>query len=124
MTNIMFTIIATVLMVLGIKAVTMEGNLLYELKERLDKKLGYLADPVIKCEWCMPSFYTIISFFLLSLMGVYHVGLWMLWGYPIAALGASFVSGVGWSLGVIIMNIAMDMSDDSPINSDDYFHEN
>lgn len=96
------TIFCTVSLCLGMKILTTEGMLLEKIGVWAENK-GKWVEPLVRCEWCMPSVYTLISFFLLTHIGIIYPGIWMAYSYLVIVAASSFLNGVLWNMALIVI---------------------
>lgn len=101
--------IITSVLVLGFTVVTYEGMGLHSLRLWADKKIdeGWIIwKPLGFCEWCAPSIWSAFGFFFALKIGVIEKWDWnLMWYYPLVVALASIISGVTWSLILLIINI-------------------
>lgn len=102
------SILFTTALVLGVKIVTHERSALHWLKLKVEEKLPKIADPLISCEFCMPTFWSAAGWFFSFLFvyltqGNFEIK-WLLF-YPITIVASSFISGLLWTLLIILLKI-------------------
>ena len=105
---IIMSILFTTALVLGIKIVTHERSALHWLKLKIEKRLPKIADPLISCEFCMPTFYSAVGWFFTFLFLYLSAGSFeikLLLFYPITIVASSFLSGFFWTLLIILLKI-------------------
>lgn len=108
MTILFYWILSTVIWVLAIKISTSDDMVFERLRkwaedveERYNTKW---MDPVVLCEWCLPSVHSFFTYGLLWGAGVVHEFSWHhLAIYPLVVGGSSFCSGMLW-LGYLTLN--------------------
>ena len=85
---------------MGIKIVTAEGMVLQKLGEYAERKIeeGYrIWEPLMYCEWCLPSIHTSVAFVFAFGIGVIESLSWsLLFYYPLVAMGSSLINGLIW----------------------------
>jgi hypothetical protein len=59
---ILVSIFFTVATVIGITIVTQPQMALYSLREQAENNINKLREPLILCEWCMPSIYSLLGY--------------------------------------------------------------
>lgn len=105
---IIISILFTTALVLGIKIVTHEKSALNWLKLKVEEKLPKVADPLISCEFCMPTLWSsagwIFTFvFLYFTKGTIEIKYLVF--YPITIVASSFFSGILWTILIILLKI-------------------
>ena len=105
---IIMSILFTTALVLGIKIVTHERSALYWLKLKVEEKLPKIADPLISCEFCMPTFYSSVGWFFTFLFlylsgGSFEIKYLVF--YPITIVASSFCAGFLWTLLILLLKI-------------------
>lgn len=105
---VVYSIIFTCIMVLGVKIATQEKMVLEGVKESLKKRLGVYAEPIILCEWCMPSLWSfvgwIFAYLYAAISGQHLEFSWLLF-YPITVCASSIISGSSWLIIQILVLI-------------------
>lgn len=93
-------IILTVIWCLGVKIITSQGMLFEELGRKARNKVSegkLIYDPLLACEWCMPSIHSLIGYGFGVGIGVITSFSWALVVmYPLVAMGASIGTGMIW----------------------------
>jgi len=101
MTVYLELVLLTVIWCLGMKILTSEGMLLEKLGDFAHKKVEegkLIYDPIIACEWCMPSIHSLFGYFFGVVLGIITVFSWRLVIiYPLVAIGASVGTGFIWN---------------------------
>lgn len=90
---IVISILFTTALVLAIKIVTHEKSALHWLKLLVEKKMPKIADPLISCEFCMPTFWSLIGWGFTFLYFYFSYGIIdvkYLCFYPITIAASSF----------------------------------
>lgn len=115
---ILTAIFFTWAIVMGITIVTQHGMALYSLREsanelfpthdelenKIEYKTGKSLDPIILCEWCMPSIYSFLGFAFTYIL--YGWDIKYLLFYPIVVAISSVLCGITWGIcKFIIKNI-------------------
>ena len=105
---VMTSILFTTALVLAVKIVTHEKSVLYGLKLKVEEKLPKIADPLISCEFCMPTLWSsagwVFTFLFLYLsQGSFEI-VYLLF-YPITVAASSFFAGLLWTLLNILLKI-------------------
>lgn len=106
---VMTSILFTTALVLAIKIVTHEKSALYGFKMKIEKKLPeVLYDPLISCEFCMPTLWSsagwVFTFLFVYLsQGSFEI-VYLLF-YPITVAASSFFAGLLWTLLNILLKI-------------------
>lgn len=94
-------ILLTTIWCLGMKILTSEGMILEKLGRHAHGKVSegrLIYDPLIACEWCMPSLHSVVGYFFAVVLGVVTVFSWRLVIiYPLVAIGASVGTGFIWN---------------------------
>lgn len=101
MTELLNLILLTSIWVLGLTIVTQEGMAFYRIREWAEYKSkngSTWAEPLILCEWCMPSMHTTIGYLFAYLTGIISNDSRHLLLYPLVIMGSSLVSGVIWTI--------------------------
>lgn len=93
----------TVLIVLGLKIVTSDGMLFGEFRQKIEEKNSKYLDPLILCEWCMPTVYTSIGYGFYFINNTLDFKIFLY--YPLCIAAASFVSGTLWLIHKILLNL-------------------
>jgi len=100
MISLVEIIFFTVALVMGVKIVTQDGMLLESVANYAETKLkeGYrIWEPLMLCQWCMPSIYSSLGFgFFILFHGSINYRLFFL--YPIVVGFSSLVCGTTWSI--------------------------
>ena len=96
---ILSIILITSIWILGIKIATHPDMIFGKLGSWAEKKVesGYeILNPLLVCEFCMPSIHSIVGYFIY--WQVSGLSLKYLWAYPVVVAGASFLTGSLWAL--------------------------
>ena len=86
---------------LGVKILTAQGMAfqklgLYAAKKVKEGKLIY--DPLLACEFCLPSIHSLFGYFFAVVLGTISSFSWSLvLIYPLVAMGSSIVTGFTWT---------------------------
>ncbi len=102
------SILFTTALVLGVKIVTHERSALNWLKLKVEEKLPRIADPLISCEFCMPTFYSLAGWFFTFLFLYLSTGSFeikYLLFYPVTIVASSFSAGFLWTLLILLLKI-------------------
>lgn len=92
-------IILNVIWILGLKVATSEGMVLHFIARYAESKESLIWEPVILCEWCMPSLHSVIAYVFAIGIGIISSFSWKLvWIYPLVVLSSSVACGVIWKL--------------------------
>lgn len=101
-------ILLTSIWCLGLKILTSKGMLLERLGDFAHDKARegeLIYDPLIACEWCMPSIHSLVGYFFAVVIGVITVFSWRLVAiYPLVAMGSSLCSGIIWNAYLTLMS--------------------
>ena len=93
-------VLFTSIWVIGIKIVTADGMALKDLRIWAEKKVesGYkIFEPLLVCQWCMPSIHSLVGyFFYIQIFGLGTHLLEMIFMYPLCVAASSFVCGMTW----------------------------
>ena len=107
-------IILTTIWCLGMKILTAQGMLLEKLGNYAHKKVSegkLIYDPLIACEFCMPSIHSLFGYFFAVVLGmVTHFSWALVLIYPLVAMGSSIGCGFIWSA-YLSMNAWKDKND-------------
>lgn len=100
-------ILITTIWCLGFKVLTEQGMLLGKLGEYGKRKVlegKILFDPLVVCEFCLPSIHSIIGYgFAIALGIISKFEFNLLYMYPLVAMGTSISCGFIWN-GYLTMN--------------------
>lgn len=100
-------IIITTIWCLGFKILTERGMLLQKLGEYGKRKVdeGYIIyDPLIVCEFCLPSIHSLIGYgFAVAIGVISKFEFNLVYMYPLVAMGTSISCGFIWN-GYLTMN--------------------
>jgi hypothetical protein len=99
---IIVTIFFTVAVVLGITIVTQDGMVLYKLREEAENNGSKLLEPLILCEWCMPSIYSMLGYVFSYIL--YGWDIKYLLFYPIVISLSSLICGLVWGICRILIH--------------------
>ena len=101
-------IIITSIWVLGLTIATSDGMILEKWKVWGKAKMDeghVIVEPLIMCEWCMPSLHSIFGYAFAFGIGVLNNFSWRLVVmYPLVVMGSSFVCGVSWTIYNMVKN--------------------
>jgi hypothetical protein len=89
----------TSIWVLGLKIVTSEGMILSKWADYGKKKVEegkLIFEPLIVCEWCMPSIHSLFGYGFAFALGILPVSWALLFIYPLVVMGSSIVAGLTW----------------------------
>lgn len=106
MTEILNIIIVTAIWVLGLTIATQEEMVFHNVRIWAEEKKSKWLEPVILCEWCMPSIHSVIGYLFCFLSGVVNYDARLFIMYPIVVMGSSFLTGMMWGL-YKYLNISM-----------------
>lgn len=91
----------TTIWCLGMKIITSQDMILERLGNFAHKKVEegkLIYDPLIACEWCMPSMHSLVGYFFAVVLGIITAFSWRLVIiYPLVAIGASIGTGFIWN---------------------------
>ena len=92
-------IFLTSVWVLGLTIVTQPEMALGEFRRWAEIKRRAIFEPIILCEWCMPSIHSLIGFaFAFALHVIPFKFSWdYVLMYPLVVMGSSFVCGMLWN---------------------------
>ena len=97
------TILITVSLILGATIVTQEDMALHSVRVWAENKNSKWFEPLILCEWCMPSIWSVFGFIFSCLIGYVDFDIIkIILMYPIVACSSSFIVGFSWLLFDII----------------------
>jgi hypothetical protein len=99
---IIVTIFFTVAIVLGITIVTQEGMALYSLRQDAELNGSKALEPIILCEWCMPSVYSLLGYAYTYIL--YGWDIKYLLFYPITVAVSSLICGTVWGFCKILIH--------------------
>lgn len=107
---ILFKLITiTTIWCLGIKILTSKGMLLQSIGDYGHKRVSegkLIFDPLIACEFCLPSIHSIIGYSFAIALGVITNFSWSLvFMYPLVAMGSSIECGFIWNGYLTMINI-------------------
>ena len=95
-------IMLTSIWCLGIKIATAEGMVLERLGNYARKKVNegkIIFDPLINCEWCLPSIHSLFGYAFALGIGLINTFSWKLVVmYPLVVIGSSVVCGLTWTV--------------------------
>lgn len=95
-------IVLTSIWCLGIKIATAEGMVLERLGNYASKKVNegkIIFDPLINCEWCLPSIHSLFGYAFALGIGLINTFSWKLVVmYPLVVIGSSVVCGLTWTV--------------------------
>ena len=105
---ILISILFTTILVLGVKIVTHEKSVLHWLKLKIERNFPKLAKPLISCEFCMPTFWSVGGWlfafaFIYFSQGIFEIKYLIF--YPITIAASSFLAGFLWVLLLIVLKI-------------------
>ena len=131
----LFSLIAiTSILILGYLVASQEGMILFGVREWAEKKSedGYWwASPIFLCHYCQPSSWSIISFTIAYMSGIYDpASLSTIWLYPLCVCGSSITVGIIWALheaiclfrDYFIINIEREVSKDDEEEEKEFFN--
>lgn len=99
-------IVITSIWVLGLTIVTQKGMALYNFRQWAETKKSLWFEPIILCEWCMPSIHSLIGYAIAIGLGVINHFSWSLVvAYILVVMGSSVVSGMTWALYSLIAKL-------------------
>jgi hypothetical protein len=98
---ILWSIFFTAALVLGVKIITHEGMALHYLKIRAEATGKKYFEPLIICEWCMPSVYSLFGWGFTFLKVGWHPE--SLYFYPITVAATSVITGTLWTVIMILI---------------------
>lgn len=94
-------ILLTTIWCLGMKIITSDHMILEKLGRYARKKVEegkLIYDPIIACEWCMPSMHSLIGYGFAIILGIITQFSWALVAiYPLVAIGSSIGTGMIWN---------------------------
>lgn len=93
-------ILITFVWVMGLTIITQKGMALYFIRERAESDGNKIYEPLILCEWCMPSIHSLVGYlfaFGIGEMDGYHWWYFIII-YPLVVMGASFTCGIVWTI--------------------------
>ena len=94
-------ILLTTMWCLGMKIITSDHMIFEKLGRYARGKVEegkLIYDPIIACEWCMPSMHSLIGYGFGIVLGVINHFEWALVAiYPLVAIGSSIGTGMIWN---------------------------
>lgn len=105
---ILISILFTTALVLAIKIVTHERSVLYWFKLKVEEKFPKISDPLVACEFCMPTIWSLAGWgftFLYLYFTTGFIEIKYLLFYPITIAASSFLSGILWTLLILLLKI-------------------
>lgn len=94
-------ILLTSIWCIGIKIVTQDGMLLAVVRKEAEKRFelgSVIYDPLVLCEWCMPSIHSVFGYgFAVAIGVVDHFSWRLILMYPLVVMGASLLCGMIWA---------------------------
>lgn len=97
----LFTIMCiTIIWCLGITIVTQPYMALGGVRRWAELKKSKWMEPLILCEWCMPSIHSLIGYAFAVAMRIIPppFSFTLMVMYPLVVMGSSFITGVLWSV--------------------------
>lgn len=99
MTTCIELILINTIWCLGVTIVTQDGMALYSIREWAESKESKWMNPVIICEWCIPSLHSFFGYAIGIGIGVISNFSWSLvFMWPLVVMGSSFLTGVLWAV--------------------------
>ena len=94
-------ILLTTIWCLGVKIITAPGMLLENLgafAEDRAAKGQLIYEPLLACEFCLPSIHSLVGYLFAVVLGVIYYFSWSLvFIYPLVAMGSSITTGFIWT---------------------------
>lgn len=91
----------TTIWCLGMKIITSQNMIFEKIGNFAHQKVEegkLIYDPLIACEWCMPSIHSLFGYFFAVVLGIITSFSWRLVIiYPLVAIGASVGTGFIWN---------------------------
>lgn len=92
-------ILITSIWCIGLTIVTQNNMLLHSVRIWAESKESKWYAPLILCTWCLPSIHSAVGYGFAVGIGIINSFSWRLvFMYPLVVMGASFVTGIVWSV--------------------------
>ncbi len=93
----------TTIWCLGLTIASQNEMVLGFLRRRLTdgegNPLRRIYEPLLLCEWCMPSIHALVCYGIAVGLGIINNWSWsLLFAYPIVVMASSFCTGILWSV--------------------------
>lgn len=103
MTEILLLVLLTSIWIWGVKIATSEDMVLENLGTWGEKKVNEghkIFEPLLTCEWCMPSIHSLVGYAFAFGLGIipFEFEWRLVIEYPLVVIGSSIVTGNTWNL--------------------------
>lgn len=106
MLQLLYLIVLTSIWILGLTLASQEEMIFNRWRLWAEERKSKIWKAVILCVWCMPSIHSLVGYAFAVGIGIISEFSWrLIVFYPLVVMGSSILSGLTWTLYLLIDNL-------------------